>query len=155
MQTLTTITHISHDDLVNLFSTAFYGSNYLSADYDETAESREGDCYEDIMARHLIKGGTIQVTDHSSDTPYGKLPHVADEDEECVTYYVNINDIIDGLERAANGKFHCEGSAEYQEDEKESARVSFWSLANEDLDFDLVRADVLMQIILFDEIIYG
>ena len=155
MQTRTTISHISHDDLVNLFSTALYGSSYLSADYGVTAERKENDCYEDIIARCLLNGDTVEVTDHYSDTPYGKLRHLVDEDEECVTYYVNINHILDGLERAANGTFHTEGSAEYQEREKEAARAAFWSLANESLDFDLVSADILMQIILFDEIIYG
>ena len=49
----TEIIDITHDDLVNLFSTALYGSSYLSAEYDEDFynsipnDKKEGDCYED------------------------------------------------------------------------------------------------------------
>lgn len=38
MKTKTTITELTHDDLVDLFSTALCGSYYLSADY--TIEDR-------------------------------------------------------------------------------------------------------------------
>ena len=156
MKTKTTITELTHDDLVNLFSTALYGSSYLSADYEESVEHDEKDCFEDILANILLHGGCIKVNDYYSEGDvYGELPHELDEDNECTTYYVTYDDIKKGLERAADGTFNA-GNDKWTEQTKRSARVSFDSFMDEDrCDFDLVRADILMQIILFDEIIYG
>ena len=156
-KTKTTITEITHDDLVNLFSTALYGSSYLGADYEESVEHNEKDCFEDILANILLHDGSIMITDYYAEgCVYGSLPHGIDEDEN-VTYLVTYDDIKRGLERAADGTFTITTKLgeDYVKGEKESARVSFNSFANEELDFDLVRADILMQIILFDEIIYG
>ena len=163
MKTKTTITELSHDDLVNLFSTALYGSSYLSADY--TIEDRksvnvsDGDCYEDIIAKILLSGKSIEVTDNYAEgCSYGSLPYRfqdKDDDDSSVIYRVTLDDIIRGLEKASDGTFNA-GNDEWTEQTKESARVSFDSFMDEDrYDFDLVRADILMQIILFDGIIYG
>lgn len=152
-----TIDEITHDDLVNLFSTALYGSSYLSADYDEAIEHDEEDCFEDELAKILLHGGSIQVTDHYAEgCAYGKLPHTIDKyNDECVTYTLTFADVVKGLTNAANGTFKLSGKKVYQEQDKKAAKVSFDNLAEESLEFDLVRADILMQIILFDEIIYG
>lgn len=163
MKTKTTITELSHDDLVDLFSTALYGSSYLSADY--TIEDRKSvapsddDCYEDIIAKILLSGKSVEVTDdYAEGCSYGSLPYRfqdKDDDDSSVIYRVTLDDIKRGLERAADGTFNA-GNDEWTEQEKRSARVSFDSFMDEDrCDFDLVRADILMQIILFDEIIYG
>lgn len=163
MKTKTTITELGHDDLVDLFSTALYGSSYLSADY--TIEDRKSvdvsndDCYEDIIAKILLAGKSIEVTDHyAGGCSYGSLPYRfqdEDDDDSSIIYRVTLDDIIQGLERAADGTFNA-GDDEWTEGTKRSAKVSFDSFMDEDrCDFDLVRADILMQIILFDEIIYG
>lgn len=163
MKTKTTITELSHDDLVNLFSTALYGSSYLSADY--TTEDRksvdvsDNDCYEDIIAKILLSGKSIEVTDdYAESCSYGSLPYRfqdKDDEDSPVIYRVTLDDIIRGLERAANGTFNA-GYDEGTEQTKRSARASFDSFMDKDkCDFDLVRADILMQIILFDAIIYG
>ena len=156
MKTKTTITELTHDDLVELFSTALTGSSYLGADYEESIEHDEKDCFEDILANILLHGGCIKVNDYYSEGDvYGELPHELDEENECTTYYVTYDDIKKGLERAADGTFNA-GNDKWTEQTKRSARASFDSFMNEDAcDFDLVRADILMQIILFDEIIYG
>ena len=156
MKTKTTITELSHDDLVNLFSTALYGSSYLSADY--TIEDRksvnvsDGDCYEDIIAKILLSGKSVEVTDdYAEGCSYGSLPYRfqdKDNDDSSVIYRVTIKDIIRGLEMAADGTFNADDD-EWAEQTKRSARVSFDSFMDEDgCDFDLVRADILMQIIL-------
>lgn len=149
------ITELSHNDLVNLFSTALYGSTYLDADYEEAVEHNEKDCFEDILANILLHDGSIKVTDYYAEgCVYGSLPHEIDE-RENVTYFVTYNDIKRGLERASDGTFNA-GDDKWAERAKRSAKVSFDSFMDEDAcDFDLVRADILMQIILFDEIIYG
>lgn len=155
MKTETTITELGHDDLVDLFSTALYGSSYLGADYEESVEYNEKACFEDILADILLHDGSITITDYYAEgCVYGSLPHGIDEDEN-VTYLVTYDDIKRGLERAADGTFNA-GDDEWTEGTKRSARVSFDSFMDEDrCDFDLMRADILMQIILFDEIIYG
>lgn len=159
MKTKTTITELSHDDLVDLFSTALYGSSYLSADYTiedrKSVDVSDDDCYEDIIAKILLSGKSVEVTDdYAEGCSYGSLPHEIDEDEN-VTYFVTYDDIKRGLERAADGTFNA-GEDEWTEQTKRSAKASFDSFMDEDrCDFDLVRADILMQIILFDEIIYG
>jgi hypothetical protein len=156
MKTKTTITELGHEDLVDLFSTALYGSSYLGAYYDEEEiEQNEKDCFEDILANILLHDGSITITDYYAEgCVYGSLPHGIDEDEN-VTYLVTYDDIKRGLEKAADGTFNA-GNDEWTEGTKRSARVSFDSFMDEDrCDFDLVRADILMQIILFDEIIYG
>ena len=163
MKTKITITEITHEDLVNLFSAALYGSTYLSADY--TIEDKRGvdvsedDCYEDIIAKILLSGKSVEVTDYYAEgCYYGSLPYKfqdKDDDDSSVIYFVNLESIKRGLERAANGTFNA-GDDEWTEQTKRSARVSFESFMDEDrCDFDLVRADILMQIILFNEIIYG
>ena len=156
MKTKTTITELTHDDLVELFSTALSGSSYLGADYEESIEHDEKDCFEDILANILLHGGCIKVNDYYSEGDvYGELPHELDEENECTTYFVTYDDIKRGLERAADGTFNA-GNDRWTELTKRSARVSFDSFMDEDsCEFDLVRADILMQIILFDEIIYG
>ena len=163
MKTKITITELSHNDLVDLFSTALYGSSYLSADYTiedrKSVDVSDDDCYEDIIAKILLSGKSIEVTDNYAEgCSYGSLAYRfqdKDDDDSSVTYRVTLDDIIRGLEKASDGTFNA-GNDEWTERTKKSARVSFDSFMNEDrCDFDLVRADILMQIILFDEIIYG
>ena len=155
MKTKATITELSHEDLVDLFSTALYGSSYLSADYEEEVERNGSGYFEDILANILLHDGEILITDHYAEgSVYGDIPHKIDKDDN-VTYFITYNEIKRGLERAANGTFNA-GNDEWTEQTKRNARVSFDSFMDEDrYDFDLVRADILMQIILFDEIIYG
>lgn len=158
MKTKTTITELTHEDLVNLLSGALYGSSYLEADYTNPSLKEDGDCFEDILAKNLLAGDSIVVTDwYAEGESYGNLSCVIDDDDECIHYTLNLEDVKRGLEKAANGTFTITTNLgeDYVKGEKDSARVSFNSFANESLDFDLVRADILMQIILFDEIIYG
>lgn len=74
MKTEVKITDLTKSDLSDLFSTAFYGSSYLSADYEESITFDDDDCYEDKLADILLNGGTIQVTDTYADgCHYGDL----------------------------------------------------------------------------------
>ena len=157
MKTETKITDLTQEDLVNLFSSAFYSSYYLSADYEEAIEHDEDDCYEDIMANILLNGGTIKVTDSYADgCHYGDLQYEFNEDYDA-TYRVSYIDILNGLERAANGTFNLrpDVSEDYAKSNMEFAKRSFNAFAYDDRDWDYFTADCLMQIILFNEIIYG
>ena len=156
MKTKTTITELGHDDLVDLFATALYGSTYLEADYTNSSLKTDEDCFEDILAKNLLAGDSIVITDwYAEGEAYGHLDYIVDDEDECVHYTLNLDDIKRGLERASDGTFNA-GDDKWTEQTKRSAKVSFDSFMDEDrCDFDLVRADILMQIILFDEIIYG
>lgn len=155
MKARTTIEEITHDDLVNLFSTALYGSSYLGAGYNYSFDLAEYDTHEDAIAAVLLKGRQIRVTDYYAEgSSYGNLPCEIDADEECATYTVTLEDIKNGLAKAADGTFNSRSEC-FVKDERRFARNSFDSFQSEACDFDLTYADCLMQIILFDEIIYG
>ena len=157
MKTQTKITELTKEDLVDLFSTAFYGSNYLSVEYDESIEYDEDDCHEDIIANILLNGGAVKVTDSYADgCHYGNLQYQFNEDYDA-TYTLRLEDIIKGLERAANGTFNLrqDVGADYADRNREFAKRSFEAFAWNEKDWDAVTADCLMQIILFDEIVYG
>ena len=157
MKTQTKITELTKEDLVDLFSTAFYGSNYLSVEYDESIEYDEDDCHEDIIANILLNGGAVKVTDSYADgCHYGELPYQFNEDYDA-TYTLRLEDVVKGLERAANGTFNLrqDVGADYADRNMEFAKRSFEAMVWNEREWDLTTADCLMQIILFDEIIYG
>ena len=158
MKTQTKITELTKEDLVDLFSTALYGSNYLSADY-EAEEEEKGDCYEETIANVLLNGKTIKVTDSYADgVHYGELPHQFNEDCDTI-YTLRLDDIIAGLEKSANGTFNVGENDEYMPDWKDRniafAKRSFEAMAWNEREWDAITADCLMQIILFNEIVYG
>ena len=148
MKTKTIITEITHDDLVNLLSTASYGSSWLGLNYDSTEyhelpNKDEGDCIEDKMAKLLLAGCSVELYDmYAEDNSdfYGKLPHYWDADNRTMDYEVRLEDIKKGLQKAFKDKY----ASKYARD-----------LACEGDDFDFIEADALIQFILFGEVIYG
>lgn len=149
-----TITEITHDDLVILFSTALYDSAYLDADYPKSDIYEEDDCYEDKLAKALLNGQTIVVRDaYAEGCVYGNLPHEIEgcDDFGNVAYEITLEDVKKGLEKACGGTFKINFDGE-----EGFALRAFNSFADKDAyDFDLVYADCLMQIIVFGELIYG
>lgn len=79
MKTTIKVTDLSHEDLVDILSTALYGCDYLQVGYDrevwETipAEKKEGDCFEDHLADMLLNGHAIELTDVESDGELHKV----------------------------------------------------------------------------------
>lgn len=104
------VTGVTHEELVNLFSTALYGNGYMRVDYDKheldqiPEDKREGDCYEDFLADLLLNGKSIQITDYLAEgEAYGPLPsHPAEYNEEFIIYDVTLDDIIQGLSSEVN-----------------------------------------------------
>lgn len=154
----TQITEITHDDLVNLFSTSLFGSNYLSAEYDKDFYNsldpslKKGDCFEDKLADTLLNGGKVYFFDsYSEGEVYASNGEVIENDygEEYAMYSVTLTDIIKGLEKCTNGTYKTNDDVQY-------VKSCFDSLIDEDsCDFDYDMADALIQVILFNEIIYG
>lgn len=148
MKTKTIITEITHDDLVNLFSTAVYGSDYFDVeenkkDYKGTELEDESDCCEDVWAKVLLSGKPLYVFDYySEEVAYGNLPHKWDKKCGAMRYTVTLEDIKKGLGKAIdNGGWDAKCASD---------------LINEDsCDLDLYEAENLLQIITFGEGIYG
>lgn len=150
MKTKTIVTEITRDDLINLFSTACYGSNFLGIEYDNEGEyinhREDGDCYEEIFAKMLLDGCKVEIRDYyaeDEDEFYGNLPHKWNEDDGCMVYVVGLDDIADGIARALdNGGW--------------DAKCANGLINIDDCpDFDLPAAENLMQVIVFGEAIYG
>ena len=149
MKTKTEIYDISHNDLVNLFSTALYGSSYLDCNYhvddnDATVVFNEQDCFEDKIAKCLLSGKRVEMIDHyceGSDDFYGELEHRYDKESGCMCYYLDLQVIKKGLEKMLNSGGW---NAQY-----------VMMIVNDDCSFDLVSADAIMQNIIFGEEIYG
>lgn len=144
------ITEINHEDLVELLSTALYGSTWLGCDYRvgdnmKTVKFDEDDSFEDRAARCLLQGKYIEFLDRcaeDSDEAYGNLPHYWDEDEDCMVYKVTLTDIENGLARMLECKeWYLECA---------TAFVQY-----ENGDFDYTYADVIIQFILFGEQVYS
>jgi hypothetical protein len=153
------IIDITHEDLVNLFSTALYGSSYLSAEYDKDfynsipKDKKEGDCFEDHIADVLLNGGEIYIYDaYSEGEVYSKNGELIKEEyggEEYAQYTLTLTDIIEGLQHAANGTYKTNNDTKF-------IRQCFNEFAEDDCyDLDLTDADALMQVITFNELIYG
>ena len=153
------IIDITHEDLVNLFSTALDGSSYLSAEYDKDfyksipKDKKEGDCFEDHIADVLLNGGEIYIYDaYSEGELYSKNGELIKEEyggEEYAQYTLTLTDIIEGLQRAANGTYKTNNDTKF-------IRQCFNEFAEDDCyDLDLTDADALMQVITFNELIYG
>ena len=149
MKTKVQILELSHDDIVELLSTACYGSYVFTFTYDRDkyvgdCDFKANDCAEDVAAKILFAGGDICIIDRyaeDADEHYGNLTAHYDDGE--MIYSVNYGDIIRGLNAAANY-------------ETSWVRKCFNSFLNyEEGDFDQLRAETLLQVIVFGEHIYG
>ena len=153
MKTKTTISELTREDLVNLFSTALYGSYYLSADWDDDLPTDEDSCYEETLADILLAGGKVYFKDHYANGEKFRRWAYFDAQKNAI-YPIQLSDVRIGLERAANGDFHA-GSGSQRESTLNFARQAFNAFLTEGNAWDYITGDALMQIILFDEIIYG
>lgn len=155
MKTKTTITELNQEDLVDLLCTATYGSNWLDcfSRVRTGVEVKEDDCMEDIWAKALLAGHPIECTDYYAEgESYGTLPRTMDENEN-VTYQVTLEDIMKGLQACADGTFkigYGDGNAE-----RAWLRECFEHFVDREGDMDQPEAEALMQVIMFNELIYG
>lgn len=156
MKTKTTIEELTQEDLVDLLCTATYGSMWLSChapNPDRYAE--DGDCLEDLWAKCLLSGEKIVCTDYNADEGeyYGTLEHATEEDGQT-SYLVSLKDIINGLQKCADGTFKRTDD-KYGEDDLAFVTESWRNYRTNHGEMDNPQAEALMQIILFGELIYG
>ena len=157
MKTKTTITELTNDDLVNLLSTATCGSNWLSVkrpkgSYKGTKLEDENDCLEDTWAKVLLAGKSVYVYDfyaEDEDEHYGELP--CTYKDNAMRYEVTLADIMVGLQKCLDGTFKVN-------DDHEVFYMKTCVANFADVDgvmFDLNDAENIMQVIVFNELIYG
>ena len=139
---------LNHEDLVNLFSTSLYGNTwpcayYRKEDYYGTELENANDCIEDKFAKLLLAGKSILIGDRYSedkDDVNGTLPNHWSEDDEFVAYEVTLEDVKNGLNKAAQTEWGID-------------LVNHLTFMPEEL--DLCEADTLLQCIVFGEPVYG
>lgn len=148
MKVEVTIKEITKDDLVNLFSIGLTGSSFLGCDYDRKAyqslpDASEDDCIEDKLAKLLLAGHSIELWDMEAEQEdhYGTLPSRYHKAYGCMAYKVTLEDIKKGLQAAASN---------------EDTAVYFNDLVYDDaFNLDLTEGEALLQVIMFNEVIYG
>ena len=151
IKTRTEIVSIDQETLVDFFSAAFYGSCWLSADYNRSEymnsePNEDNDCWEDKLAKVLLHGYSIKVCDcyaEDKDDFYGTLPHEWDDDDECMVYTVTLDDIKRGVANACDN-----GCAFDKQCVKDLINI-------EEGDLDNPEAEQLMQWVIFGKPIYG
>ena len=139
------VSDLTHDESVDLFSTATSGSSRMCISAENARDLVEdNDCREDVWAKALLDGREIVVSDYYAEgEKYGNLPCVIDPlDGDCENYTVTLKDIEKGLKKCFN---HEDA---YIREYAEHFRAG-------DGDMDLEEAETIMQIIVFCEHIYG
>lgn len=163
MKTKTTITEITQEDLVNLLCTATFESSWLEAwtpaEISEQLGIEPGDAREDIQAKALLAGYHIMTTDCQAECQiYGNVcdATIEDPDDESsgVSYRVTLGRIKEGIAAALDGTFKGCTTATPDNDELEAAHEAATALLLDSSDFYNTRAEILMQIIMFNEIVY-
>ena len=145
---------VTRNDIVNLFSTALEGSSYLEASYNTEFYNTllhaqtNGDSLEDKLADTLLNGGEIYFYDnHANGKLYNEKATLVNSNRGM--YVLTLIDVVEGLERAASGTFNVVNDDDYL------TRESFASLAEDySPEFELSYADSLMQVILFNQLVY-
>lgn len=138
MKTKITVTEFTHDELVDLLSTALYGSSWFEADYDndkyKLIENKEGDCFEDKLADMLLAGHNITLIDNYAEGESYSKKCVGFNKDESANYEISLKDLL-----------------------KTASTKSGFKLVEEvlDGDGDYWTADAFLQRVVFGEEIYG
>lgn len=151
MKTKTQITDITHDDIVNLFSTSTFGSEWLSIGSPLGSKGglniTEEDCIEDVWAKVILAGKKLFFYDYYAEDEndyYGKLNHRFSKNGDGVErmcYEFSLKDIEKGIAKCLD-KGGWEAECAYD-------------LINKPENLDLPEAEAIMQVIVFGEVVYG
>lgn len=151
------VTEITVEEISDFLETATTGSTDLCYDYDEDEHFKELEKREMITSKMymseraavmLDSGGTIQLIDIESDGEhYWKLPYKVTSEKETI-YFITINDFREGIERALNGTYFITSI-----DEKKEVMDAARNII--DGAYDQYDAWLVIQVIMFNEIIYG
>jgi hypothetical protein len=138
-QVKVTVTEFEHDELVNLLSTALYGSTWFGAGYDKdkynAIEEKHGDCFEDALSDMLLAGHKIEITDYEAEGENYSNRFVRFEGRyDDAVYEVGLEDFL-----------------------KTASTKEGYKLVEEVLsgDGDYYTADAFLQRVVFGEEVYG
>lgn len=141
------ITRITHEDLVNLLSTTLYGSplfvGRLLDKWKSLEDREEGESFEDKAANVLLYGGEFCIIDIEGDEVFknkGVFSRLTDTGEG--EYHFDLEAVRNGLKTALESKDNY-------------IRLAAFNFLVDDGTFDASDAEILMQMILFGEVIYG
>lgn len=143
---------LNRDDLAYLFGKILISTPIFSADIDKAFydsipnENRKGSNLADKIADCLLFGGSVVIYDNRSN---GDISPGMGFVTLGTKYTINISDVVDGLSKAANGTYITNNDSEWVSD-----CFSAFEQGDE-AGFGQEEADCLMQIILFNELIYG
>lgn len=158
MKIKSNVTEIAHDDLVNLFSGSMYcGYSFFGCIYnskDSKNVKKSGDCIEDIIAKILLSGKSVEIVDtnaEDSDDFYGNLPHRWDADEQMMVYTVTLDDIKKGIEKC----LECSSTDDNSSCSSWLAKCARDIFMDGGYNLDKPEAEAVMQVIVFGELIYG
>ena len=151
MKTEIKVTELSHENLVDLLSTALYDSNWFRASYDrdiyESLENKQGECFEDKLADMLLAGKKITITDFEADGESYSKKFVRFEGKyQDAVYEVDIKDFLKVASTKTGYKLLREVIGYNKEDGDEY---------DEPGDGDNYKADAFLQRVVFGEEVYG
>ena len=153
MKVKTTVSELTRAELVSLLSAATYNSDQFAISVPDPVrmmlEIEDDDCREDVWAKALLGGYALAVHDLQADgCHHGALPHYLNpDDEDIICYRMGLADIQRGLAAAIDGDF------EGDEGDRNQALEAWRDFAADSL--DNVSAETLMQVIVFNQIIYA
>ena len=154
MKTRIKITEFGYYDIANLIAAAMYDNYLFSVSYDKNYYMahyyNKDENLEEVCATMLTNGHSIYVNNlgvkADENYAYEKIVSYYDEDKKAMVYEISAKDITDGLERAFNGECVC------SDGERSLLMECVFNLLNNTI--DAPQAEMLIQVILFNEIIY-
>ena len=156
METRIKVTALSYADVLNLCKKVMESQTAFSLEcsmekYKRCCFPQQSDTFEDALAKCLFfaKGGIVawDVNSNNNNQYYGHLQHKWDGMVMC--YRLRLNNVREGIENALNGNFGNSRGL------KDAARAAVYHLAeNGAKDFTYMDAHILMQIIIFGEVVY-
>lgn len=153
MKVKTTVSELTRTELVSLLFAATYNSDqfhiYVAQAVRNEIGAGDDDCREDVWAKALLGGHFVWVYDLQAEgCVHGNLTHCpAPDDKEIIGYRVHLSDIQRGLSAAIDGDF------EGDEGDRNQALEAWRDFAADNL--DNCGAETLLQVIVFNEIIYA
>ena len=151
------VTDVTVENIADFLDTATLGTTDLCYEYDTDEHYKalvergllgKDLCSCEIAAIILDSCGTIKLIDIESDGEhYWKLPYKVNDERET-EYFITIQDFREGIERALNGTYFLT-SLDEKTEVMEAARNIIEG------EYDHYDAWLVLQVIMFNEIIYG
>ena len=142
---------ISKEVLDTMIGTVSYGSQWLCQQFDKSQVPEvDGEYPDETAVRILLNGGTVDFLDVWAEDGYDVYSDTGYFETDCAVYPTDMYDIEAGLEKIREGTWnYCD------DEQKELVESDLEELMKgEDSCFDIEEAERIMQVILFNEIVY-